>query len=257
MKNNKYKILVLSDLNETTINTLKSSVSLAKIVDADINFLYVKEPTEVVKSENQLSAMRTINKEYLSTNNKIKSLISSVSENHNVTINHTFAIGNLKNEVGKYIDDNNPDIILLGKKKSKVINFIGDNITQFILKKHKGTIVIVDDKNVLEANKELHIALFNNTKSNDQFTDNIINATQKPIKSFKIEGNSHSIKEDEGKKKVEYIFTEGDNVLKNISNYLSRSKINLLLVDRKKENLININIKDIINTIDCSLLLTT
>ena len=47
MKNNKYKILVLSDLSKTTRNTLKSSISLAKIVDADINFLYVKKPTKL------------------------------------------------------------------------------------------------------------------------------------------------------------------------------------------------------------------
>jgi hypothetical protein len=257
MKNNKYKILVLSDLNETTSNVLKSSVSLAKIVDTDINFLYVKKPTEIVESENQLSAMRTINEDYLSTNNKIEFLIRSISENHNVNINHTYAIGNLKKEIGKYIDDDNPDIIVLGKRKSKALSFIGDNITQFILKKHKGTIIIVDDKNVLELNKELHIGLFNSTMTNSKFTDTLINSTQKNILSFKINGNSPPLKEELSEKKVEYVFIEGDRVLKNISNYLSKRKINLLFVDRKKENLIKININDIIKTIDCSLLLTT
>jgi len=255
MKNNKYKILVLSDLNKTTSNTIKSGVSLAKIIGADINFLYVKKPTEVVKNENQLSAVRTINKDYLSTNKKIKDLIRHISENYNVNINHTFVIGNLKNEIGKYIDDNKPDIIILGKRKSKVINFIGDNITQFILKKHKGTIVIVDDKNVLEPNKELYIGLFNSTSANSKFTDKIINSTQKPLKSFKISENSYSLKDSLGKNTVEYVFAKGDNVIKNISNYLSKSKINLLFVDRKKENLIYTNIKDVINNLDCSLLL--
>ncbi len=257
MKNNKCKILVLSDLNKTTSNTIKSGVSLAKIIGADINFLYVKKPTEVVKNENQLSAVRTMNKDYLSTNKKIKDLIRPISENYNININHTFTVGNLKNEIGKYIDDNKPDIVILGKRKSKVINFIGDNITQFILKKHKGIIVIVDDKNVLEPNKELHIGLFNSTSANSKFTDKIINSTQKSLKSFKISENSHSLKDNLGKNTVEYVFTKGDNVIKNISNYLSKSKINLLFVDRKKENLINTNIKDVINTLDCSLLLTT
>jgi len=256
MKNNKYKILVLSDLNETTSNTLKSCVSIAKIVDADINFLYVKKPIEIVKKESQLSAMRTINKEYISTNKKIKDLIRPISENYNVNINHTFTIGNLKNEIDKYIDDNKPDIIFLGKRKSKVINFIGDNITQFILKKHKGTIVIADDHNVLVPNKELHIGFFNKTKPNSNFAENIINATQKPLMSFKIAENSNTLKEEHHKKTGEYVFAKGDNILKNISSYLSKSKINLLFVDRKKENLINTNIKDVINTLECSLILT-
>ena len=257
MKNNKYKILVLSDLNKTTSNTLKSSVSLAKIVDTDINFLYVKKTTEVVKKENQLSAMRAINKDHLVSNKKIKDLIRPFSENYNVNINHTFTIGNLKNEIDKYIDDNKPDVIILGKRKSKVINFIGDNIIQFILKKHKGIIVIVDDKNVLEPNKELQIGLFNSTKANSVFTNNIVKSTKKPLKSFKIAEDSNSLKEEVGEKTSEYIFTKGDNALKNISNFISKSKINLLFVDRKKENLINTNIKDLINILDCSLILMT
>lgn len=257
MKNNKYKILVLSDLNKTTSNTLKSSVSLAKIVDTDINFLYVKKPTEVIKKENQLSAMRAINKDHLVSNKKIKDLIKPISENYNVNINHTFTIGNLKNEIDKYIDDNKPDVIILGKRKSKVINFIGDNIIQFILKKHKGIIVIVDDKNVLEPNKELQIGLFNSTKANSIFTNNIVKSTKKPLKSFKIAEDSNSLKEEVGEKTSEYIFTKGDNALKNISNFISKSKINLLFVDRKKENLINTNIKDLINILDCSLILMT
>jgi len=220
MNNNKCKILVLSDLNETTSNTLKSSVSLAKIMDADINFLYVKNPTEVVKSDSQLSAMRTINKDYLSTNNIIKDLIKPISETYNVNINYTFTIGNLKNEIGKYINDAKPDIIVLGKRKPKILSFIGDNIIQFILKKHKGTIVIIDDKNVLEPNKELQIGLFNRAKVNSKFTNYIINSTEKPIKSFKIAEDSHSLKEELGEKTVEYVFPKGDNVFENISNYL-------------------------------------
>jgi len=257
MKNSKCKILVLADLNKTVNNTLKSSVNLAKVIDADINLLYVKKTTEVVKSENQLSAMRTINKDYLSTNSKIKDLIKSISDNHNVSINHTFIIGNLKNEIAKYIDNNKPDIIVLEKKRLKLLSFIGDNITEFILKKHKGTIIIVDDKNILEPNTNLQIGLFNNTNANSKFTNNIINATSKPLKKFKIVENSNYTKEKLDKTTIEYVFAKGDNVIKDISNYLSKNKIDLFFVDRKKENLININITDVINTIDCSLLLTT
>lgn len=58
------------------------------------------------------------------------------------------------------------------------------------------------------------------------------------------------------KKTVEYVFPKGDNALKDNSNYLSKSKIDLLFVDRKKENLKTTNIKDVLNTLDCSILLT-
>jgi nucleotide-binding universal stress UspA family protein len=254
MKINKYKILILSDLNKSISKAIKGSISLAKIVDADINLFYVKKPTEVVDKESQLSAMRTINKEYFSIDKKIKSIISPMSEKYNVTINHTFSIGNLKNEIEKYIDENKPDIIVLGKRKPKKISFIGDNITSFILKKHKGPIVIIDDKNELEPNKKLSLGLFNYSKTDDDFSENIIRSTQSPLKAFNIANNSDSLNNKmflKDTKNVEYIFSEGDNVLKNISNYLLKSNVNLLFVNRKK------NIKDVINKLDCSLILTT
>ena len=254
MKINKYKILILADLNKSISKTIKGSISLAKIVDADINLFYVKKPTEVVDKESQLSAMRTINKEYFSIDKKIKSIISPMSEKYNVTINHTFSIGNLKNEIEKYIDENKPDIIVLGKRKPKTVSFIGDNITSFILKKHKGPIVIIDDKNELEPNKKLSLGLFNYSKTDDDFSENIIRSTQSPVKAFNIANNSDFLNNKTRLKdteNVEYVFSEGDNVLKNISNYLLKSNVNLLFVNRKK------NIKDVINKLDCSLILTT
>ena len=75
MKNNKYKILVLSDLNKSADFRLKSTVSLAKMIDGDITLFHVKKPTDIVDRESQLSAMRSINKEHIVTNKKIESLV--------------------------------------------------------------------------------------------------------------------------------------------------------------------------------------
>ena len=144
-------------------------------MDADINFLYIKKPSDVVQKDNQLSAMRTINQEYFSIDKKIKDLIAPISKDYSVHINHTFIIGNLKNEIEQYIDENKPDIIVLGKRKSKMINIIGDNITQFILKKYKGIIVISDETNPLEPNSEVSLGLFNKIESNNVFLESVFN----------------------------------------------------------------------------------
>jgi hypothetical protein len=262
MGKDKYKVLVLSDLNTSAIKTLKSSVSIAKIVNADIDFFYVKKATDVVEKESQLSAMRTINKEYFTVDKKIKELISPISESYNININHSFIIGNVKNEIEKYIDKNKPDIVVLGKRKSKITNFIGDNIAQFILKKYDGTIVISDEKNPLKPNDELSLGIFNHTEFNNVFKENILNATQKPVISFKISESSKNLKEEiisENNKTVEYVFEKGDNVIKNISNYLSKSNVNLLFVNREndKKNAVKPTINEVINNLNCSLILTT
>jgi nucleotide-binding universal stress UspA family protein len=262
MKNNKYKILVLSDLNDVISKTLLNSVSLAKIVNADINFFYVIKPTEVVEKESQLSAMRTINQEYVIADKKIKDLINKITEDYNVKINHAFTFGNIKNEIGKYIDEYKPDIIVLGKRKPKIVNFVGDNITQFILKKHKGIIMISDDNNALDPNKELALGLFNNTNTYNRFTEEIISSTQKPLTTFSIADNPKTVKKEtflKDIKTVEYVFEKGDNVMNNISNYLSKSNINLLFVNRESGSEIPVkpNINQVINHLNCSLILTT
>jgi len=258
---NKYKMLVLSDLNETTSSTIKSSISFAKIIKADINFFYVKKPTEVIEKESQLSAMRTINKEYFSIDKKIKTLIEPISREYNTPINHTFAIGNIKNEIVDYLDKNNPDIVLLGRRKNKIINFMGDRITEFVLKKFKGLILIADDKNCIEPDKEISLGVFNSTNTNSVFVKNIIDSTEKPLKFFKILENSTTLKKEsflDDKKTVEYIFERNNSIIKNISNYLSKNNINLVLVERDKnnKNLTESKIKDVIKNLDCSLILT-
>ncbi|MDB4352827.1 universal stress protein, partial [Porticoccaceae bacterium] len=157
MGNNKYKILVLSDLKKSPSTILKSTVSLAKIIDGDIKFFHVKKPSDVVDRESQLSAMRTINQEQIITGKKIQEALAPISKDYNVNINSTFAFGNVKNEIEEHIKATNPDVIVLGKRKAKGLRFLGDNITDFVLKIHKGPVMIASNKNGFTPDKELHL----------------------------------------------------------------------------------------------------
>jgi nucleotide-binding universal stress UspA family protein len=259
--NENYKILVLSDLSKSAGVTITSGVALAKIINADIDFFYVKKPTEVVEEESQLSAIRTINRAYFTIDKKIKELIHPISQRYNKKINHSFIIGNIKSEIGEYIDKNKPDIIVLGKQKAKILPFLSDNITQFVLKTYKGTIVITNNRNGLEPNIELSLGLFQNIESKGVLAENIINATQKPLTYFKIASNNAEAQKAPFLKhqdKIEYVFEQGDNAIKNISNYLSKGKINLLFISREKNNIdaMKTSVTSIIKSLNCSLILT-
>lgn len=267
MKNNKYKILVLSDLEESMSTTLKCSLSLAKMINGEIDFFYVKNASDVVKRDNQLSAMRTINEEYTATDKKIKSIIESYSTDYGQNINYTFGFGNVKNEIGLYIEEHAPDIIVLGRRKSKIINLTGNNITEFVLNKHKGIIIIAGNENALEPNKELSLGVLNSREHtfNMPVTEDLIGQTQKPLTSFRIVKNSNELKEitsTKGKKMVEYVFEHSDNTIKNLSGYLSKSNINLLCIDRGKTNVesekysVNSEMKNLLSNVNISLLLT-
>ena len=238
--NKNYKILVLSDLKEPITNVLKSTISLAKMIDADIQFFHVKRAAEIVETENQLSAMRKINREYITTENKIRKEVFSLSSNYDVSINYAFSFGNVKEEIGKYIKDYKPDVIVLGKRKKNPLSIIGDNITKFIMKNHKGAIMIASKNKILEPNQPISLGLLNekDTTINVDFAKDLIKHAQQPLMSFNIVKNSSSYEKKPtpvNKNKVEYVFEKSDSVIKNLSNYISKNNINLLCVNRKND----------------------
>ncbi len=267
MKKNKYKILVLSDMKKSTSTVLKSAVSLAKMINGDIQMFYVRKPTDIVAKENQLSAMRTINKEYPKTEKKLQEIIEPISTEYGVNIQSSFSFGNVKDEILLYIKEHKPDIIVLGKRKSKTFNIVGDRVTDVILKTFAGVIMIADSKNTLDPNGELSLGVLNNVKNafNIDFAENLLENAQKPLKSFKIIKNSNDLKETENSlpdiETREYVFESNDNALNNISKYLVKSHVNLLCLNRdyqntKKAESINSSIKDLVNKLNVSVLLT-
>lgn len=265
MKNRKYKILVLSDLKESTSNVLKSSISLAKMVDGNIEFFHVKKPIDVVGKESQLSAFRTINEQHRATKKDIQSYVNPLSEAYGLAIDYSYTFGNVKNEIRDYIEKSKPDIIVLGKRVSKTFSVMGDSITQFVLKEHDGVIMIAADNNALEPNKNLSLGLLNGINDSFEFAENILKHSEAPLKSFRIGGNSNTLKEPNmfgDKKTVEFVFEKNDNTMDNLSNYLSKNNINLLCVNREKKktanklSLMKSDIKDVINKLNVSLLLS-
>lgn len=260
MKNNNYKILVLSDLKDLTETTLKSTVSLAKMINGQIEFLHVEKPTAIVNRENQLSAMREINEKYNIIDKQIQSIVTPISKNYSININYSFSFGNVKTEIEKCINATQPDIIVIGKRKPKPFNLFGDSITQFILEKHKGAIMISADTNPLEPDEELSLGVLNGGEKtlNIAFSEKLISYSQKPLKSFKIIKNSdisNKVRSLNNNKTVEYAFEHSDNAINNLNKYIHINKINLLFVDRlykkgnKKTKKANLqNVMDNLNT---------
>lgn len=268
MKNKKYKILVLSDLKKSTHDILKSTISLAKMIDAEISFFYVKKPTDVVERESQLSAFRTINEQHTIIKNSIENVIKSVSKIYGVEIDYNYKFGNIKNEIGDYILKHKPDIIVLGKRNSNLITFFGDSITDFVLKTYKGVIMIAGNENRLEPNESFSLGLLNGQSfsENSEFTKAIFTNAQKPLKSFNVVEKLNKIdnkKLTSETKTIEYVFEYNDNAVQSLSSYLSKNNINLLLIDRNNNNheqerqLKQLDIKSVINKLNVSLLISS
>ena len=241
MKNNKHKILVLSDLTDQSTNVLKSASKIAQVIDGKIELFHVRKPTDLVEKESNLSAVRGLKDHYVLADKKLKALCETISEKTQVSIKHSFSFGNLKNEIEAHILKTKPDFIVLGKRVSKTPGFLGDRIFSFILKKFEGPVLLASNDAVLENESTLSLGLYNETtiQSNISSLNAIISNTEGPIRSFSIRDKPTETIEEQKLTSdgiVSYIFEKNGQTLKNMSNYMQKNKVNLLLVDRKSKN---------------------
>lgn len=241
MKNNRYKILVLSDLKKDTNRILKSTVSLARMIGGNIDFYHVKKPIDVVETESQLSAIRKIGADHVIIEKKINSLLKSISNEFDIQMNSSFTFGNVKKEINNYIETTKPDIIVLGKRKPNLLKIGGDNITDYVLQNHQGPVMIASSESVLEPNSELSIGVFNNVEEsfNIDFANDLMSHAKKPLKSFKILNSDSDFKttsKDHEFKTIDFVFEKNDSTINNLTNYLSKNKINLFCMSRENQS---------------------
>ncbi|WP_299098437.1 universal stress protein [uncultured Winogradskyella sp.] len=264
MKAAKYKILVLSDFKKTVNTLLDNSVSLAKMINAEVALFHVKKHIDIVGGDNQLSAIRALNEEHNSTKKTIDTVVNTYRQDYDLKISGSYAFGKIKEEILKQIESYQPDVIVVGHRVANPIQFIGDSLTKFILKKFKGPIMISSDKNVLQPNKKLTLGVFNDSNKffETEFSKDVITHTESPLKSFKItnsqnvDTNSNVIKKQD---MVEYIFEQNSNTLTTLSSFILKNNVNLLCVDRTPENKSNTKqapLKDVLSKLNVSLLVS-
>ncbi len=257
----KQKILILSDLKSNTPAVLSQAIALSKMIPSELEFLHVKKPTELVKTESQLSAVREINESTIIAQKKIKNLLDPISEKYDTKVSYKYSFGNIKNEIEKYIDSTKPDIIVLGKRRSSTLSFVGDNILDFVLKAHKGAVFVVSHKIQITPEDQLRLGIFNEDESNlreDNHIKTLAEYSTIPLKHFKIGTKSDHLDNNTflSKKTIEYVFEDSSNVISMISKYIPKSKVNLLCLDRNKNFSKGGNIKEIIKSVDVSTFIT-
>lgn len=237
MTSHKPKILVLCDLKKSFKDTLKSSVSLAKLIDGEVTVFNAQNPNHVVEKDNQLSAIRAINHNYISTNKILEESTKRVSSDSKINVNYEFKLGVVKDEIAKFVNAFKPDVIVIGKRKSKFINFSGDNLTNFLLDSYSGPILVTRRNHKLREAKSMSLGILDQTsspKARDIFEKLRIH-TEKPIKSFKIGSDANKTETNNTFVKnsmVEFVFEKNSNSIQNLSYYLEKNAIDLLYLDR-------------------------
>ena len=241
----KHKLLVLMDKSKASHNALKNAVNLAKLVDGSIDVLQVTSPTSVIRYENQIASMRAIDEERSKQRRELRNIVNTMSKEAGLPIACNFTFGNVKNEIKNHIEKTKPDIVVLGKRKKKIINFLGDQVTSDLLKTHDGGVLISGDTEAFTSYNNQSIGFLNSIEGIDKIAlvNDLKSHSSKPFKLFKTVQNDPSktekveldkIKELNAKNDViVYEFDGNDDSSNGMINFISKNNLSLLCVNKK------------------------
>jgi nucleotide-binding universal stress UspA family protein len=232
--NSKYKLLVLFNESKTATAALNNAVNLAKTIDGAIDILHVKPATCVTNNSNQLAIMRTISDTTRNAKKKMAKLVSTIAKDTSIEISHNFTIGHIVTEIQDHINQTQPDIVVIGKRKAKTLGFLGDGVTKHLLKHHKGELLISGEE-TLTSFKDVSLGFLDNAvlKNKVSIAEDLKQKTSKPIKLFKTSSNSETSKTATNQPNtIVFEFDKASEISSSISNYVSKNKINLLCMER-------------------------
>ncbi len=253
----KYKLLVLIDLAQVAPEVLQYAINLSKLIDGSIELFYVKTPTEIVKNDNQSSAIIAIEKERSSIKKQMEKLTERIAKEENISIKYDFTFGNIKNEVLDHLNSKQPDIVVLGKGKPKLLSFFSDNLTQFVINNFGGNVLITGKTNTPYTDMLLGFFDEHSNQDNFEITQDLKQLSTSPIINFKFKNKeaTTSTKPEGDKESITFEFEETANTLSGLSSYVLKSNVELLCLVRNTKknrtslliNNISSNIKQLLN----------
>lgn len=262
MKTNKFKILTLIDIENSSKYLIDNVIGVAKMFNASIELFYVMQPIDVVEAESQLSAMRNINEKYIKTENRLKKLAKSVSKEHNINVTYNYAIGHIKNEILNKLNASRPNLVIIGKRKRKRLKLVGNNISEFIIKNYNGSVIIAANRYSINPASNIKLGLFNNKAdySSLKYFDKFLYHSTKPLVSFNVNSKKEATIINESatstNKVVEYTFEENDNTMSNIRSYINKSEVNVLCLERGDDKKFALSLNKMLDKVDVSLMIS-
>ncbi|WP_024771476.1 universal stress protein [Aquimarina macrocephali] len=245
MLESKYRLLVLIDQTKSSYTALRNAVNLAKVIDAGIEVFYVKPPMQVVRYDNQIAVMRTLEEERIASKKAMRKLVDTISDIENIPIIYSFTFGNVITEIQNHITKTQPDVVVIGKRKPKMVNFLGDGLTSYLLKNHKGEILISGSDKNLTSYHDVSLGFLDDTSLNNEveIVQDLKKRTHKPFKLFKIKKTGSQLKKPITFSKPEeqssvantviFEFEEGMDDSNSVSKYIEKNKLGLLCVKRE------------------------
>lgn len=186
-----YNYLVLTDFSEASYSALKYTISLAKLIKGNIHICHIANPSNIVKNDNQVAAMRDVNSETEKIGKKIGAIVEMIIAEGINAIPYC-SIGNIIYEFKELTNQLKPDVVILGKKKENPK--LSGKITSYLMNEYLGSLLIVKEDKIFQNGTKISVACNNNTF--DLYDPKLIfslnNQTKLPLKLLNIKQKNDS-----------------------------------------------------------------
>lgn len=221
----KYRLSVLMDLSKASEATLTNAVQLAKVIDGDVEVFYIKTPADVVTRDNQLSAMREIHQDNRTSKSHIQNLVTEISRREGLPISVKMAYGNLKNGLREYIENAKPDILVLDKKRSKLMDAVSGV-----------HVLITGEEHKFHSLEDITLGVFDDFNDSDfEIIQDLKKESKEPVRMFSINKTKVPQKENLDNT-ISYVFSEGTNALDAIASYVVRTNTKLFCIPKAQKS---------------------
>ena len=264
MNTPKYKLLVLTDLSKACNIALENAVNLSKIIGGSIDVFHVLKPSDIPEYENQFSTLHSIGEERTKKNIQLRNIAKEIAKKSNVTIRTRCILGNLKDEATEHIEAINPDIVVLGKRPQKLVNFLGDGFTKFILDTFEGSVLISGKEKALQPSEVMSLGMLNTTEDElpAVVTNDLRKHSKKQMKRFHVRSEKEQVSQiAETENVITYEFESDNSAMNNIAKYVAKNNIGLLCINSNVEKntghlqSLKSNIKEAIEKINAPILI--
>lgn len=143
-------ILVLIDFSENSEELLRYGISMAKLNGANIRLFHVANDNSIDSTENQISALQSINMTDTELQNKLEAYATLVRA-EGIEVSYSFTFGDRRNEISNQIESTLPSLVLIGRSmrtKLTLNRLLGrSSIAQSISEKVSTPILSLGKKN--------------------------------------------------------------------------------------------------------------
>lgn len=232
----KYRVTVLLEVSKNSEHVLANAMEMAKAINASIDVLHVKPAIDVVNRESQFSALDTIYKDDRKTRSKMQRMIQNIQKGEELPISYTLVYGNAKSTIMEHLDQQHPDIVVLGKRRS-ILGLWSDSLADFVVSESKTNVLVMDEDHKFHTFKDLNLGLLGSEVRNKglEIIKDLKRDSEKPMRLFRIKKQDTTSQNQESlwQKTVSYEFAEGSNAMDGLVSYVSRTNTELLCVPNK------------------------